>query len=193
MLNFSKTSRFRTSGIVLPLIVALCSPLVGCSKGEKDKPTKAPPESKDVPEVKTAGLDASVTTAPPKPLAEIALPWQKDLSVALSQAAKESKYLFIDFTALWCKACKELDTTTFRDPALAAMLKKDFIMVKLDVTEQTDADKALMAEFGVANLPALLATQEKAVYLQINRLVGPRDLLSHLEKLPPISGEIKEP
>ncbi len=162
--------------------------LFSCSsKGKKsdenqgDKPTVvATAQAKDV----ALGEDSSVKDI--QHLPKIELPWKSTLPEAIEESKQANKYVFIDFTASWCKACKELDMTTFRDPEVAALLKSDFILVKLDVTEQSADDKTLMEKYGVAKLPALLANQGEAVYLQINRLIGPRDLLSHLKNLPAI-------
>ncbi|MBL4635947.1 MAG: thioredoxin family protein [Kofleriaceae bacterium] len=161
-----------------------------CSSKGKDKKADESQEDKP-PQVATAqakdaslGEDSAIKDI--QPLPKIELPWKSSLPEAILESKQSNKYVFIDFTASWCKACKELDMTTFRDPEVAGLLKSDFILVKLDVTEQSTSDKKLMQKYGVAKLPALLANQGEAVYLQINRLIGPRDLLSHLKNLPAI-------
>ncbi len=153
---------------------------VACSSSASEEnaaPTPEPPPVHAAPQV--------APPAPPVPaLPAPKLSWQTELDAAMALAKSQNKYLFIDVTAQWCKACKELDTQTFPDPKLATLLSEKFVLLKIDVTEQNAADKAVMKRFGVPSLPALLALQGDAVFLQINRFVGPADLESHLRNLP---------
>ncbi len=173
-----------TQGISLWLVILAFS--CSCSSKGKDEKQGDKPSQLATAQLKDASLQEDSAAKDTQPLPKIDLPWRNTLPEAIAESKQSSKYVFIDFTASWCKACKELDMTTFRDPEVAATLKRDFILVKLDVTEQSTSDKKLMEKYGVAKLPALLANQGEAVYLQINRLVGPRDLLSHLKNLPAI-------
>lgn len=48
-----------------------------------------------------------------------------------NKAQAENKHLFVDFTATWCKWCKELERTTFKDPKVVEMLNESFVPVKV--------------------------------------------------------------
>ena len=42
---------------------------------------------------------------------------------ALKESAKTKRLVFIDFRAEWCKNCKAMEKTTFKDPAVQNELK----------------------------------------------------------------------
>ena len=63
--------------------------------------------------------------------------------------------VMLDFYADWCVECKRMEATTFKDPDMVS-ISQQFLMLKADVTEQNDNDKALMTEFGIIGPPATL-------------------------------------
>lgn len=79
---------------------------------------------------------------------------EQALSSALVAAMKEHRPVFIDFGASWCKTCRAMETTTFKDPAVQERLRQ-FVCVKYQA-EQPDQPpaKSTLAEFGVLGLPA---------------------------------------
>lgn len=113
------------------------------------------------------------------------LSWQDDLEKAQALARKQGRDLFIDVSASWCAPCQELEEVTFADEAVAKRLSDQYVALKLDVTEQTDADKALMDKFGVKLLPALLVVRDEEILLTIRTFIGPRELETKLDEMPP--------
>ncbi len=76
--------------------------------------------------------------------------------VALEQAIQNSsKPVLIDFSAEWCAACKELEHITFPDPTVAALMS-EFTLLKIDVTKNSDEDKALLKKYNVFGPPAII-------------------------------------
>jgi len=70
--------------------------------------------------------------------------------------ANAKQPVIVDFYATWCLPCKELDATTFSDPAVAAELKR-FKRVKADLTLSDDATtKALAEKYKVVGVPTVL-------------------------------------
>jgi thioredoxin-related protein len=59
-----------------------------------------------------------------------------DLAAALAQANAAGKLLLVDFSGAWCPWCVKMDKT-FADPAVAALLEKNFLYLKLDVGQFT--------------------------------------------------------
>ena len=69
--------------------------------------------------------------------------------------ATSKKPIMVDFWATWCVSCKELDNITFKDPKVQNVLK-NYILLKVDVTKNTQDDKDLMKQFNLFGPPALI-------------------------------------
>ncbi|MGB3750425.1 MAG: thioredoxin domain-containing protein, partial [Arcobacteraceae bacterium] len=84
--------------------------------------------------------------------------------------SKSSKPIMVDFWASWCVSCKELDNITFKDTRVKDELAK-FQLVKVDVTKNTEGDKALMKKFNLFGPPALIFYKDGKEELQ-KRIIG---------------------
>ena len=83
------------------------------------------------------------------------------LKEALTRSAREKKPILLDFRAEWCKNCKAMEQTTFKDPMVVDVLK-NFIFVKFDATDISDpAISSVLKKFQVSGLPAYLIVQGK--------------------------------
>ncbi len=70
-------------------------------------------------------------------------------------AAAKGKSVMLDFYADWCVSCKEMEHNTFTDPKVKARLK-DTLLLQVDVTNNSDADKALLKRFRLFGPPGLI-------------------------------------
>src|SRR4029077_12804096 len=66
------------------------------------------------------------------------LPWGAD---AFARAAREGKPVLLSITAAWCRACHEMDRTTYADPAVAALVRDRFIPVRVDTDHRPDINE----------------------------------------------------
>jgi thiol:disulfide interchange protein DsbD len=74
----------------------------------------------------------------------------------LEEVVKNSKKpIMIDYWATWCVSCKELDNITFKDEKVLEELSK-YRLLKVDVTNNTKDDQALMKKFNIFGPPALV-------------------------------------
>ncbi len=58
------------------------------------------------------------------------LSWEE--AAALVETEKNPKKIFVDVYTDWCGWCKKMDKDTFQDAEVAAYMKQNFYMVKLD-------------------------------------------------------------
>jgi thioredoxin:protein disulfide reductase len=78
-----------------------------------------------------------------------------ELDARLAQAKADGKAVMLDFYADWCVACKELEAFTFTDARVQARLA-DVVLLKADVTANSEADKALLKRFSLFGPPGLI-------------------------------------
>ncbi|MEX2215284.1 MAG: thioredoxin family protein [Phycisphaeraceae bacterium] len=101
------------------------------------------------------------------------VPWRSDLAAASQEAETGNKLLMLDFTAEWCGPCKTMKRTTFADETVKAALEKDFIPVKMDMTDSGPRQAAWSREYSITGVPTLLVTDAKGRLLA--RHVGGMD------------------
>jgi thiol:disulfide interchange protein DsbD len=70
-------------------------------------------------------------------------------------AANPGRPALLDFYADWCVSCKEMDSTTWKDPGMTQALQ-GFTTMRADVTQGTPAQMALMKRFGLFGPPAII-------------------------------------
>jgi thiol:disulfide interchange protein DsbD len=81
---------------------------------------------------------------------------QQLVAQAREQAGREKRPLFLDFTAAWCAACKEIEKHSFPDASVQREAAR-FIAVKMDMTDDSDpAVEAAFKTFQIRGLPTLL-------------------------------------
>ncbi len=86
--------------------------------------------------------------------------WQTVTSLAGLQSQLESaraagRPVMLDFYADWCTACLDMEHTTFRAPTVAAALRQARVL-RVDVTANTPAERALLKRFDLYGPPAYL-------------------------------------
>jgi thiol:disulfide interchange protein DsbD len=77
---------------------------------------------------------------------------QLDRDVA--RASHEGRPVMVDFYADWCTSCKEMEATTFLDPAVRRALAGT-VLLRADVTSNDADDRALLKRFGIFGPPTI--------------------------------------
>ena len=66
--------------------------------------------------------------------------WYEWGDEAFARARAEDKPILLDIGAVWCHWCHVIDRESYEDPALAALINKNFVPVKVDRDERPDVD-----------------------------------------------------
>jgi thiol:disulfide interchange protein DsbD len=94
-----------------------------------------------------------------------------ELDALLAEAKASNTPVMFDFYADWCVSCKEMESFTFADPQVAQRMKS-LRLVQVDMTDNTDAHKALLKRFGLVGPPAILFFNAQGEEQKALRVVG---------------------
>lgn len=100
-------------------------------------------------------------------------------------AKNKGKKIMLDFYADWCTSCKELEEVTFVDVRVKAKMS-EFVLIKADITENSQENKELSKKYGVFGPPALLFFDEDSKVKRAKTIIGfiePDEFLTHLNSL----------
>jgi len=101
----------------------------------------------------------------------------------MKEVSASKKPVVVDFGKASCTACKELEEITFPNPKVQEALKK-FTFIKIDLTDNTDEDKALLKKFELFGTPNIIFFDKENNYLPQKSLTGfikPETFATHLE------------
>lgn len=113
--------------------------------------------------------------------AAVEVRWEDDWDRAFDRAATEGKPVLVNFYADWCVWCKQLETVTFRDQKVAAMLAEKVVPLNIDI----DGDVAdIVRDHRVQAPPTILVFSQSGE--EIGRIPGylpPSSFLIVVEKI----------
>jgi thiol:disulfide interchange protein DsbD len=81
--------------------------------------------------------------------------WRSDMAAAFSEARASGKPVLMDFRADWCVACVELEKKTWPSAEVQEALK-GLVPLRMDMTQNNEANRALQARFQVKGLPTVI-------------------------------------
>jgi thiol:disulfide interchange protein DsbD len=83
--------------------------------------------------------------------------WQPYSEALLMEAQRLKKPVILDFYADWCSPCRELDEVTFHNPEIVKQAKRDFIMIKVDLTRKGNpVYEDLLRQYQVKGVPTVV-------------------------------------
>jgi len=88
-----------------------------------------------------------------------------DYSGMLKEAQRSHKFVLIDFWAVWCKECNEMEINEFSNPEVSDLLRK-FVLLKVDVDEMPH----LKAQFSIGGMPTIVVVDAQGN--ECGRVVG---------------------
>jgi thiol:disulfide interchange protein DsbD len=119
--------------------------LIGASLGG-DNPLRP------VPQMSAMAAAGSRSTQPALEFAAVTS--VAELESAIAAANATGAPVMVDVTAEWCISCKEMEHYTFTDATVIAALAP-YVLLRADVTENNDDDKALLRYFDAYGPPTI--------------------------------------
>ena len=92
----------------------------------------------------------------------------RDLAQLRGEIENSKKPVIVDFWASWCKNCEQSERA-FADPALAGALDK-FSLLKIDLSEDSEQNRAIKAYFNVFGPPTILFFKEGAEIANLRQI-----------------------
>lgn len=157
--------------LAIGLMVGALAAGVGCGSRQDNA---APPE-----------VEQAVTSHTP---AEVR--WETDWNRGFERARREGKPVLVNFYADWCVWCKHLETITFRDQKVAALLASRVVPVAVNIDGNV---QQLIREHRIEAPPTIVVFD--AAGAELGRIPGylpPTGFLAAVERMlevpPPASG-----
>lgn len=172
----------RGLALVLALYGAIL--LVGATGGASDPWQPLSPFTAASPGQTIVATGPTPTTQPAstQPGQWQTLPSGATLAAALQRSASADHPVLVDFFAEWCVACKELEQKTLNQPQVLAAMKH-FDLYRVDITEITPENQALMSQYQIFGLPSLIFFDPAGKEISDARILGfmgPKRFLDHL-------------
>ncbi len=95
---------------------------------------------------------------------------------AKARAAEQKRWLLVDCMAQWCKPCKQMEQSTWVDPAVVAYCQENLVTVQVDVDQQPELSEKLK----IQAMPTLILFDGER---EVDRIQGSRDAKGLLEWL----------
>jgi thiol:disulfide interchange protein DsbD len=99
----------------------------------------------------------------------------------LSAAAAGHRPVLIDFGADWCIPCREMEHTTFVDPAVVAEARR-FVALQADLTRLDKGNDEIVSEYRIQGVPTLVLLDGSGnVRKRLVGYIGPQEMLESLK------------
>jgi thiol:disulfide interchange protein DsbD len=77
----------------------------------------------------------------------------------------------LDFWAQWCVSCVQMERLTFSDPLVMEKMH-NMLLLKVDVTHNTEQDKALLRRFSLFGPPGIIFFDAQGQEVPGSKVIG---------------------
>jgi thiol:disulfide interchange protein DsbD len=105
-----------------------------------------------------------------------------ELTQKLAQATANHQRVMLDFYADWCISCKEMEAYTFTNAQVKSALD-EFVLLQVDVTQNSADDQALLKKFNLIGPPAIMFFDNTGHELSHQRVIGYQQAEQFLQTL----------
>ncbi|RDI38054.1 protein-disulfide reductase DsbD [Aquicella lusitana] len=105
-----------------------------------------------------------------------------DLNKQLLTAQAARRPVILDFYADWCESCVSMDRHVFASPLVSQALK-NYVLLRADLTDISEENKALLKRFNVVAPPTVLFFDNSGREVNSQRIVGEVDAQEFLGRL----------
>lgn len=113
--------------------------------------------------------------------------WQPYSDDAIAAARYANKPMILSFSAKWCVPCRQLEETTFTDPELVRRARRDFVMIKADLTSCQDSLRdTLLLKYNIKGVPTIVFFDRSGRERSELRIIGyapPDQVLQRMNQL----------
>lgn len=95
----------------------------------------------------------------------------EELDNELMKAKRDKKFVMLDFYADWCSSCIRIQHDVFANKDVQ-MILSNYVLLKADVTKDSDFDRALLKRFNVIAPPTIIFFNPDGQELTNERIVG---------------------
>jgi hypothetical protein len=103
----------------------------------------------------------------------------EDYAAGRARAAALGRPLLVSVSSPACPPCRQLDSATYADPAVAGLIARELVPLRLD----SGRDAALVAALNVQSFPlTIFAGPDGTVVHRVAGYVGPQEMLAQIEE-----------
>lgn len=107
--------------------------------------------------------------------------WHEDFETALAAAQQQKKPILMRFTATWCVPCRVMDSSSWPDDQVQALLSQKFIPLKVDI-DQADS-RELVRRYGIYGVPTLVVIDSDGQEIERENFLSAAALRQFLEEV----------
>ncbi len=110
--------------------------------------------------------------------------WHEDLNSAMAEAIATDRPMLVHFTADWCPPCRMMKKNVFSDDSVQTLIERDFVLVRIDLTDRMGPNTLIAQECGVTSIPAIHVFSSEGWAVGSMGFVGsPVEFIAELNRL----------